>query len=371
MSPLDSRQRHQLVERLLEIAQTPAPTFAEGQRATLIARLWAGFGLHPEVDAVGNVIARVPGSKRGSPRLCLAAHLDTVFEASTDLSVRRESDRLIGPGVGDNASSLTVLTAYLEMLTSEGVSAPCELVCVATTGEEGLGDLRGAKHLIAQHHQDMDAFVAVDGYLGLVVDRAVGVRRYRAAFRTEGGHSWGNAGGPSAIHALGEAIHDLYRIPLAQDPRATLNVGTVVGGTSVNSIASHAELLLDLRSTDEPTLEMLEGSARSALQRSARRARAELELEKVGDRPAGETRSDALVRAASRALERVGITPRRVASSTDANAAVPYKLPAVAFGVYRGGNAHRLDEWVEPASLETGVHALEAFVKVFEEQGRR
>jgi tripeptide aminopeptidase len=363
MSPLEPASRTRLVERLLEIAQTPAPTFAEGQRATLIARHWASFGLHPELDAAGNVIARVPGSKRG-PRLCLAAHLDTVFDASTDLSVRRETGRLVGPGVGDNASSLSVLTAYAELIAQES-SAPCELWLAATTGEEGLGDLKGAKHLISHHHKDLDAFVAVDGYLGLVVDRAVGVRRYRASFKTEGGHSWGNAGGPSAVHALGEAIHDLYRLPLSTEPRATLSVGTVQGGTSINSIASHAELLLDLRSIDEDILEMLEGSARAAMTRAARRARAELELEKVGERPAGETHNDALVRAASKALDRVGITPRRVASSTDANAAVPHGLPAIAFGVYRGGNAHRLDEWIEPESLETGLHALEAFVKAF------
>ena len=363
MNPLDHANRAVLVERLLEIAQTPAPTFAEGQRATLIARHWASFGLHPELDAAGNVIARVSGSKRG-PRLCLAAHLDTVFDASTDLNVRRETGRLVGPGVGDNAASLSVLTAYAEQIAQEP-NAPCELWLAATTGEEGLGDLKGAKHLISEHHRDFDAFVAVDGYLGLVVDRAVGVRRYRASFKTEGGHSWGNAGGPSAIHALGEAIHDLYRLPLSTEPRATLSVGTVQGGTSINSIASGAELLLDLRSIDENVLEMLEGSARAAMTRAARRARAELELEKVGDRPAGETHNETLVRAAARALDRVGIVPRRVASSTDANAAVPYGLPAIAFGVYRGGNAHRLDEWVEPESLETGLQALDGFVQAF------
>lgn len=363
MKTFDHETRARLVERLLEIAQTPAPTFSEGQRATLIARHWASFGLHPELDAAGNVIARVPGPTRG-PRLCLAAHLDTVFDASTDLSVRRETGQLVGPGVGDNAASLSVLTAYAERIALES-SAPCELWLATTTGEEGLGDLKGAKHLISHHHRDFDAFVAVDGYLGLVVDRAVGVRRYRANFKTEGGHSWGNAGGPSAVHALGEAIHDLYRLPLSTEPRATLSVGTVEGGTSINSIASHAELLLDLRSIDENILEMLEGSARAAMTRAARRARADLELEKVGDRPAGETHNNTLVRAAARALDQVGIASRRVASSTDANAAVPHGLPAIAFGVYRGGNAHRLDEWVEPESLEVGLQALDAFVRAF------
>ena len=235
----------------------------------------------------------------------------------------------------------------------------------ATTGEEGLGDLRGAKHLLAGRARELDSFVAVDGYLGLVVDRAVGVRRYQATYRTPGGHSWGNAGVPSAIHALGEAIHDLYHLPLSQEPRATLNVGTVQGGTSVNSIAPSASLLLDLRSIDSQALEALDGAARTALTRAGKRAKADLELKRVGDRPAGDTENRSLLRAATRALEACGLSARLVASSTDANAAVPHRLPAVALGVYRGGNAHRLDEWVEPDSLPVGANVLESFVREY------
>jgi tripeptide aminopeptidase len=271
--------------------------------------------------------------------------------------VRTEGKRLIGAGIGDNAASLTVLTAFAEQLATQG--APFEVWLVATTGEEGLGDLRGAKHFLAQHAKDLDAFIAVDGYLGLVVNQAVGVRRYRASFHSEGGHSWGNAGNPSSIHALGEAIHELYRIPLPSEPRTTLNVGMVEGGVSVNSIAANAELLLDLRSLDSLALEALDGLAQTAIGKAARRVKLEVALELVGDRPAGITDNNALIRAAQYALEHVNMSTRVVASSTDANAAVPYQLPAIGFGVYNGGNAHRLDEWVEPSSLEVGLRALE------------
>lgn len=356
------------------IAETPAPTFHEGERAALVARTWAGLGLHPELDAAGNVLVelgsagRVPGGSAGRvpgepgrARLCLAAHLDTVFPAGTDLRVRREGERLVGPGVGDNAASLAVLTSFAARAVARG-GAPGVLLA-ATTGEEGLGDLRGAKALLGARAGDIDAFVAVDGYLGLIMDRSVGVRRHQATFRTAGGHSWGNASAPSAVRALGEAVRDLYALPLSSDPRATLNVGTVAGGTSVNSIASHAELLLDLRSTDGAALDALDASARRALEAAARRAGAELDLRRVGDRPAGETENGPLVRAAARALELEGVQARRVASSTDANAAVPYHLPALGLGVYRGGNAHRPDEWVETASLHVGLRVLEAFVR--------
>jgi acetylornithine deacetylase/succinyl-diaminopimelate desuccinylase-like protein len=343
---------------LLEIAGTSAPTFSEEARASLIARRWTALGLTVERDAVGNVIARVPGKRK--TRVALAAHLDTVFDSSTDLSVRHTAKRLVGAGIGDNAASLTVLTAYAGLIVAYG--APCAVTLVATVGEEGLGDLRGAKHFLNEHAAGLDAFVAVDGYLGLIVNQAVGVRRYRAWFTSEGGHSWGNAGATSSIQALGEAIVELYKIPLPSEPRTTLNVGTVQGGTSVNSIASSAELLLDLRSLDASALETLDLQAQAAMTRAARRVRAQLKVELVGDRPAGVTDNARLLRAATEALEGCGVSARTVASSTDANACVTHGLPGIGFGVYRGGNAHRLDEWVEPDSLSLGVRTLEALV---------
>lgn len=347
-----------LTKLLLEIAETPAPTFNEGLRAELIARHWTSFGLRVERDGVGNVIARVAG--RSKARVALAAHLDTVFEHGTDLTVRSHGGRLIGAGIGDNAASLAVLTGYAQKIALHG--APCDVTLVATVGEEGLGDLRGAKHFLAQHAGRLDAFIAVDGYLGLIVNQAVGVRRYRAHFSSEGGHSWGNAGSASSIQALGEAIVELYKLPLPTDPRTTLSVGTVSGGTSVNSIAASAELLLDLRSLDSAALETLDAAAQLAMHRAAKRSRAELRLEAVGDRPVGITDNSKLLRAAVSALEMLDLPSRIVASSTDANASVPHNLPALGYGVYRGGNAHRLDEWVDPASLQTGLKALDALI---------
>ncbi len=348
-----------MLEFLSKIAQTPAPSFLETPRSDLILETWASFGLQPSIDEVGNVIAKVAG--KGKTRVALCAHLDTVFDLGTDLTVRQQGHRLVGAGVGDNAASLTVLTAYAEKLAFEG--APCEIWLVASTCEEGLGDLRGAKHFLKNHAAHLDAFVAVDGYIGLVVNQAVGVRRYRASFSSEGGHSWGNAGSPSSIHGLSEAVHELYKLPLSNDPRTTLSVGTISGGTSVNSIAANADLLLDLRSMDSDALEQLDLQARAAMLRGAKRAKVEMEIIQVGDRSAGKTDTAQLTNTAIRVLENHGVAARAVASSTDANAAVPYNIPAIGFGVYKGGNAHRLDEWVDPSSLALGLKSLEDFVR--------
>ncbi|AZI43236.1 M20/M25/M40 family metallo-hydrolase [Deinococcus psychrotolerans] len=352
---------------LTRIAQTPAPTFHEEERAQLIETLWRELGYRPERDAVGNVLVKlgpsVSLSSAASPHskaLLLAAHLDTVFSSQTDVTVREEGGRLVGPGVGDNSSSLAVLSAFLRDLDPAQLRRPLWLA--ANVGEEGLGDLRGAKALLSAHAPELSAFVAVDGYLGVAVTKAVGVRRYRVTFTGQGGHSWGDQA-PSALHALGLAITALYALPLPQSPRTTLNVGTASGGNSVNSIAGSAELLLDLRSLDAQLLADLDNKARYAVQGAARQAGVQVRLDQVGDRPGGNLRSDTLLRLARLASQPVGIDLKTAASSTDANAAAPHGVPSMALGVYRGGNAHREDEWVQPSSLSVGLGILQRFVR--------
>jgi tripeptide aminopeptidase len=346
---------------LTRIAQTPAPTFQEGARAQLLAELWGASGHQVNIDEAGNVVAKLgPTSGRA---LTLAAHLDTVFSPQTDVTVSRQGARMIGPGVGDNSASLTVVTAFLNTLDVQSLRRP--LWVVANVGEEGLGDLKGAKHLLHAHAHQMAAFVAVDGYLGVAVTRAVGVRRYRVCFSGPGGHSWGDQT-PSALHALGLAITALYSLPLPLSPRTTLNVGLAGGGTSVNSIAGSSELLLDLRSLDASHLSSLDTRARHAVEGAARQAGVSVALSLVGDRPSGDLRSDALLGLARHAALPSGIDIRSAASSTDANAAVPHHLPALALGVYRGGHAHREDEWVQIESLEVGLGVLKRFVDAYQ-----
>ena len=93
--------------------------------------------------------------------------------------------------------------------------------------------------------------------MGRVTHIAVGSRRFRITAEGPGGHSWGDFGRPSAIHALARVIAELDGIALPRTPKTTLNVGTIEGGVSVNTIAPDASCLLDLRSTDESALRRL------------------------------------------------------------------------------------------------------------------
>ena len=341
-----------LLDLLVDITQVPSPTFAEDARAERVSRELEVMGLGVHRDAVGNVLAELPGT---GPTIAVAAHLDTVFPADADVTVQRDRDRWSAPGIGDNSASLAVLLHWTERAVRHGASRPRTLIA-ATVGEEGLGDLRGARQVVADH--TLDGFVALDGHLGTVVDRAVGSKRFVVRIQAAGGHSWGDYPSPSAVHALGDLMAALNRLPVPEDPRSSYNIGQIEGGRSINAIAETAWCNLDLRSLDAEVLERLEREMRTRIRRVARAHDVSIEVEQVGDRPAAAVPNDRLVSAAQEALRAVGQSSRRVASSTDANAALAAGVPAIAFGVYRGGDAHRESEWLDPTSLRVGFEAF-------------
>lgn len=351
-----------LLSWLRRVTETPAPPFGEAARAALVEEGLRKAGLRPERDATGNVLAELPGER--ASRVALVAHLDTIFPEGTDVTVQDAGDGCWrAPGIGDNSASVALLLHLaFDLAASDGSGVPHVLLAF-TVGEEGEGDLRGARGLVAERGDRMDAFVAVDGHLGAVVDAAVGSLRYRAALRGPGGHSWGDYPSPSAVHALGDAVHALQRLPLPEAPRSSVNVGQVEGGTGINAIAEEAWLTLDVRSLHDEVLEGLGREAERRLDEVARRHRVELDLRRVGSRPAGRSDDGRLRDAAVAALAEAGVEAHVMASSTDASAAVAAGVPAICFGVYRGGNAHRLSEWLDPRSLVAGERALRALLR--------
>lgn len=361
MTVAASSTLEEIVSLLKRICEVPAPTFEEEKRGRLLERLLEEAGLSPQVDEVGNVTARLPGGT--GPRVLVAAHLDTVFSADVDVSVREDNGRLSAPGIGDNSASLAVLVRFVQQVMAGEHEQRPRLSVAATVGEEGLGDLYGMRHLMDTRAGEFDFAIALDGHLGALINGSVGSKRYEVRFSAAGGHSWGDFPSPSAVHALGGAVHALNQLTMSEQPRSSYNVGQVWGGTSINAIAQEAGFNLDLRSKDKDVLERLERDALKRITKAAKKHNVELETKLVGDRPAANVPNEPLVRAARDALSAVNVRTRLAASSTDANAAMAAGLPAVAFGVYRGGDAHRLSEWLEPQSLVAGYQALMKFME--------
>ena len=345
----------------IALTQIPAPPFAETVRGERYAALLREAGADTVwVDAVGNVIALRRGTgPAGRDAIVLSGHLDTVFPEGTDVTVRVRGDTLFAPGVGDDTRGLVVVLTVLRALEAAGVETDRDVLFVGTVGEEGLGDLRGVKHLFRPGGPRIGAFISIDGSgEDRVTHQALGSRRYRVTVRGPGGHSWGAFGTANPAHALGRAIRlfdERAAAFVAEGPRTSYNVGVIGGGTSVNSVPFEAWMQVDMRSVDDARLRgidaVLHGAVREAVaEQNARRPRGDsltVELELVGDRPSGETPiADPLVQRAIAAIAAFGHAPDPGRSSTDSNIPIARGIPAVTLGGGgEGSGAHSLHEW--------------------------
>lgn len=357
-----------LVQEVIGIAQVPAPTGQEQERALHVKERMRSVGLQEvTIDATGNVIGRLPGSGEG-PVVLLAAHIDTVFPIETDVTVHVDGDVLRGPGVGDNSASVAVMLWAAELLRRTGARLQGDVIFVATVGEEGLGNLRGIRAVMDTYRQQVDYVVPLDGSLGGLVRHGVGSRRFRLVVEAEGGHSWGAFGAPSAIHALAKMVAAIADIRVPPTPKTTFNVGTISGGTSVNTIAAHAEAVIDLRSLDQVELRRLEDRVRRIVHDVAVATSVRAELELIGDRPTGWIADDHPLCEAVRVVhDFMGIQTRVYPSSTDANVPLSMGIPAATVGVHLGGNGHRLDEYIHAPTLPKGLGQVLLLLHVMQE----
>lgn len=344
-----------VLEDAVRICAVPAPTFAEQARAQLVAGMLATAGAPARLDAVGNVICGFGPEEQ--PAVVFAAHLDTVFGPEQPLEVRRDPDgrRIHAPGIGDNSLGVAALVHLARRLAGDPPAA-ARVLLVATVGEEGLGDLRGVKHLLDA--VPCAAFVAVEGaMLGSIKTAAIGSTRLRVTFRGPGGHSWADRGTPSAVHGLLERATRFLASPAPDG--AARNIGRISGGTSINTIAAQATLELDLRAERPGPLAQAAAAARTVFGQAPRGLQSDIEI--IGERPSGAIAPDhPLLAAARRARAHAGLPPAEEgASSTDANAAHGLGIPAITVGLTTGGGAHRIDEFIDTEPLAGGLTALE------------
>jgi acetylornithine deacetylase/succinyl-diaminopimelate desuccinylase-like protein len=358
---------NELIKRVIDLAiniqQIPAPTFEERKRAEFISRMFTSERLTDVfIDELGNVFGRRKARGRRKP-LIVSAHLDTVFPRETNLAGKRAGGKVYGPGIGDNSIGVAALIGLNWMLREQNIHTSGDIWFVANVCEEGLGDLRGMKAVVERFGAHVQAYLILEGLaLGHIYHRAVGVKRYRVTARTSGGHSWSDYGKPSAVHELSKLVVQLAALDLPKEPRTTMNVGKISGGTSVNVIASEAMLDLDLRSEAPESLAELVSAAETLIH-NANKPNISVEAEVIGERSPGEISArHPLVTLAKDCLIQQGLDSGLISGSTDANVPLSRGYPAIVLGVTTGGGAHTTQEYINTEPVEKGVEQLVRFV---------
>lgn len=345
-------------KNLIELTQIAAPPFLEKERAKTLKKMFIDAGAESvSIDEVGNVIVIKKGTTGGKV-IALDAHLDTVFPEGTNVMVQKKGDTLFAPGVGDDTRGLSMLLAIFKAMKNSNIKTKADIWFVGTVGEEGLGDLRGVKHLFRDEASKIDSWISIDGgAIGRVNNAGLGSVRYKALFTGKGGHSWGAFGLANPHHALGYAIKEFSENAKKYTdagPKTSFNIGRIGGGTSVNSIPFESWMEVDMRSVNSKRLIEIDGifkeSMRTAVDEynnSGIEDEVLLELIKIGDRPSGElSLNTPLVQRAISATTLFGYEPSLTRGSTNSNIPISKGIPAVTIGRGGvGGGAHSLNEW--------------------------
>lgn len=373
---IDTLASEQL-ELLKTLAQIPAPSGKEALRAEF-CRDW----LHKNgasdayIDEALNVILPI-GVTGNCPLVVFAAHSDVVFPDTAPLPLRTEDEKLCCPGVGDDTACVTALLMTARYIVQNALTPKdCGILIVVDSGEEGLGNLKGIRQVFSDYADRIREFIAFDGQSCRCVNKAVGSKRYQVEIDTEGGHSYSAFGNKNAIAYLAAMIAKLYEIQIPKQGKTTYNVGTVSGGTSVNTIAQHAEMLYEYRSDDRGSLGIMEEKFWAVIE-TFRDMGIRVNVTTVGDRPcSGDVDAGRMAalqeRAAEATLRHHGRELLFASGSTDCNIPLSLGVPAICVGCYEGKGSHTREEYIYIDSLLPGMKfAFDMILGYFEQRKAR
>lgn len=353
-------KEEELIQLTEQLAAIPSPSGQEGEKAFFVRNYLEGLGCQDvSIDEAGNVLYPWHCGNRYP---VYSAHIDTVFGGLREIHPRRESGRLYAPSVGDNSVNVAGLLMLIKLL-QEWKIQPDEgegVLFALNTGEEGLGNLRGIRQIVADRRKQIDYVVALDLGGEKCYVTPVGSKRYNVTVRTEGGHSYGAFGNRNAIAALARLIDRLYAIQPPSQAKTTYNVGLITGGTSVNTIAQEASMTWEIRSESPGCLAQMDHLFLAEV--DALRGLGDFSLEVIGERPCGQSADVSFLKdRVERAFAGAGQRVVFASASTDCNLPMSVGIPAVSFGVCKGVGAHTEEEYILLDTLLPGMEILLRF----------
>ncbi|MBR7095368.1 MAG: M20/M25/M40 family metallo-hydrolase [Clostridia bacterium] len=350
-----------------DLCHIPAPSYGERRRAEYCKAWLESVGARGVyIDEVNNCL--FPMNCEGSQEITvLAAHIDTVFPDTESYPEFREDEECIYcPGVNDNTCRVAAVMMTAKYFLENNVKPRGGILFALNSCEEGLGNLVGTKEIFRAYEGRIKQFITLDGGVGGAVNVAVGSRRYEVVAKTAGGHSYGAFGNKNAIAALSEIVGEIYalKVPVREGAKTTYNVGTIEGGTSVNTIAQSAKMLCEYRSNDRECLAVMQEHFDRIFGKE--REGVTLSVTLVGERLCKGEVDLAVEANMLKTYERIvrevtGLEVKYHPSSTDANVPMSLGIPGVCLGVSIGRGSHTREEYIEKRGT---VPSVEVSVKL-------
>ncbi|NLF38259.1 M20/M25/M40 family metallo-hydrolase [bacterium] len=360
MTPMFDQQLCE--ELVMQLAATPGPSLNEGPRIACIAGFLNSHRVACTTDSAGSLWAFF-GPDDWPGTIVLDAHIDVVGQGVAH-HVQRSENKIIGAGVFDDLAAAALLMLLAVRLSHSTVDTP--IAIVFSVGEEGLGNLKGMRRMVADRPRPPRLLISFDMSPAEYSVAALGSVRYRVSFKGAGGHSWGDFGRASATEELVDflaAVKAGYRHAAADAATpVSYNIGTLRGGEGINCISRAADAEFEFRSASPGTLAAMTGLLNDTIEMH-KACGCEIGLEIIGERPAVMAPRDTWYeRLVLETWTLNGVAPRDVCRSTNINVPLAHGWPALCVGLARGGNVHREDEFLLVDSLTEGWTLLNRLI---------
>lgn len=345
------------------IQAIPSLTFSEHKRAEFLAEKFSALSLlDVHIDSSGNVNARIKGGN--ALPLIISAHLDSVLPPEEDHPLLESERQMSGTGIGDNALGVAALINIAQSFASKETQPQGDIWLIGNVGEEGLGNLKGMHQIVEKFKEKVKAYLVLEGIgLGMIQNEALGIHRYKIEVNSMGGHAWSNFGDPSAIHELIALSAKILAIKLPGNPRSSINIGSISGGGAINSIASHAENQLEIRSEDQSILDSLARTLHK-IASQPNTSKMNCAITEIGSRPSGRiSENTPVILTAQAALRSVGISPVFATSSSDASLPISLGYPATCLGITSGRQVHTPQETIDLMPVTKGMAQIHYFIE--------
>jgi acetylornithine deacetylase len=318
-------------------------------------------------DRRENIVARfqAPGAKR---TILLEAHQDTVPIDNMTIEpfgARIEGDRLFGRGACDIKGGMAAMLAAFARVAREKPKGACNLIMACAVDEEFT--FLGILELMKRRVQADMAVVAEPTDLN-IVHAHKGVMRWHLSTTGRSCHSSRPERGINALYRMGRVLVALERYAdqlrsRGADPLlgpATMSVGRIEGGTSVNTVPDRCTIEIDRRLLPGEDPEAAPGRLLAFLKQEG------IDFPVINDPPwmskcaLGPELSGELVGLLGRAIDAVKGSHKveAVPYGTDASTIAEGGIPAVVFGPGDINKAHTCDEWVPLGEVEQASEIL-------------
>ncbi|MFH1266374.1 MAG: M28 family peptidase [Planctomycetota bacterium] len=363
--------RERLVANLVMIAQIPAPTGDEASRVRFLLDRFAEASLRDAaVDDAGNAVGRLAGT-RGDRTILLVSHLDTIFPATQSHDVSVEADRVLGPGVGDNALGAAIISLMPAVLEHLGIELRSDLLLLGSTRSLGKGNHSGIRFFLDHLPEKVDLGICVEGMqLGRLNFFSIGTARADITCEVrqlpEPSRSYGSE---SALVVLNHIINRILGIATPSRPYTRINMGRMRAGMYYNVEPDLAELGLEIVSHSDEMIDRICGEMNDIVSEMSARHAVDARFEVVSStRAGGIPFAHPLVKSVLEVMGQLKIEPDQGHSPSELSELISRQIPAVTLGITYGDKSRKAEpEYVLIDPILTGVAQLLGVILAIDE----